>query len=131
MTPAALVGRGRERAALDRMLSDVRDGASHSLVMRAAGEMFSAMGASGFARRADRELAATGERVRKRDVRPVTELTPQEEQIARLVADGQSNPEIAAQLFISPRTVEYHLRKIFAKLDITGRGQLARTLPGR
>jgi DNA-binding CsgD family transcriptional regulator len=99
--------------------------------LRAAGEMFSAIGASGFAERADRELAATGERVRKRDVRPVMELTAQEEQIARLVADGQSNPEIAAQLFISPRTVEYHLRKIFTKLDITGRGQLARALPAR
>jgi DNA-binding CsgD family transcriptional regulator len=99
--------------------------------LRAAGEMFSAMGASGFAQRADRELAATGEHVRKRDVGPVTNLTAQEEQIARLVADGQSNPEIGVQLFISPRTVEYHLRKIFTKLDITGRGQLARALPGR
>jgi DNA-binding CsgD family transcriptional regulator len=99
--------------------------------LRAAGEMFSAMGASGFAQRADRELAATGEHVRKRDVGPVTDLTAQEEQIARLVADGRSNPEIGVQLFISPRTVEYHLRKIFAKLDITGRGQLARALAGR
>jgi DNA-binding CsgD family transcriptional regulator len=99
--------------------------------LRAAGEAFSAMGARGFARRADRELAATGERVRKRDVSPVTDLTAQEEQIARLVADGQSNPEIAIALFISPRTVEYHLHKIFAKLDITGRGQLARALPVR
>jgi len=96
--------------------------------LRAATEMFTAIGAAGFAQRAERELAATGEHVRKRDVRPVVELTAQEEQIARLVAEGQSNPEIAAQLFISPRTVEYHLRKIFAKLDITGRGQLARAL---
>ena len=99
--------------------------------LRAAGEMFSSMGASGFAQRADRELAATGEHVRKRDVGPVTDLTAQEEQIARLAADGRSNPEIGVQLFISPRTVEYHLRKIFAKLDITGRGQLARALAGR
>jgi DNA-binding CsgD family transcriptional regulator len=96
--------------------------------LRAASEIFTAMGTAGFARRADRELAATGEHVRKRDVRHAVELTAQEEQIARLVADGQSNPEIATQLFISPRTVEYHLRKIFAKLDITGRGQLARAL---
>jgi DNA-binding CsgD family transcriptional regulator len=96
--------------------------------LRAATEMFTAMGAAGFAQRGERELAATGEHVRRRDVRPVVELTPQEEQIARLVAMGQSNPEIAAQLFISPRTVEYHLRKIFAKLDITGRGQLAHAL---
>jgi DNA-binding CsgD family transcriptional regulator len=96
--------------------------------LRAAHEMLTAMGADGFADRAERELAATGEHVRRRDGGPVTDLTAQEEQIARLAAAGQSNPEIAAKLFISPRTVEYHLRKIFAKLDITGRGQLARAL---
>jgi DNA-binding CsgD family transcriptional regulator len=96
--------------------------------LRIASEMFTAMGADAFAGRAERELAATGEHVRKRDIRPVVELTPQEGQIARLASEGQSNPEIAAQLFISPRTVEYHLHKIFAKLDITSRGQLARVL---
>jgi DNA-binding CsgD family transcriptional regulator len=96
--------------------------------LRAAREMFTRMGADAFAARAERELAATGERVRKRDVRPVVELTPQEAQIARLASEGQSNPEIAAQLFLSPRTVEYHLHKIFTKLDITSRGQLARAL---
>ena len=90
--------------------------------------MFSAIGASGFARRAAREFATTGERVRKRDVRPVTDLTAQEEQIARLVADGQFNPEIAAQLFISPRTVEYHLRKIFGRVNVHGRAELIRAL---
>jgi DNA-binding CsgD family transcriptional regulator len=90
--------------------------------------MFTAMGANAFAGRAGRELAATGERVSKRDFRPVVELTPQERQIAQLASEGQSNPEIAALLFISPRTVEYHLHKIFAKLDITSRGQLARVL---
>jgi DNA-binding CsgD family transcriptional regulator len=99
--------------------------------LRAALEMFTSMGAAGFAGRAERELAATGERVRKRDVRPVVELTPQEAQIARLASDGQSNPKIAAQLFLSPRTVEYHLHKIFTKLDITSRGQLARALGTR
>jgi DNA-binding CsgD family transcriptional regulator len=99
--------------------------------LRTANEMFAAMGADGFARRAERELAATGERIRRRDVRPVVELTAQETQIARLVADGRSNPEIAAELFISPRTVEYHLHKIFSKLDITARGQLARALATR
>ena len=87
--------------------------------------------AGAFAARADRELAATGERVRRRDVQPVVELTPQESQIARLASEGQSNPEIAAQLYLSPRTVEYHLSKIFAKLDITSRGQLARALAVR
>jgi DNA-binding CsgD family transcriptional regulator len=96
--------------------------------LRTASEMFTAMGAAAFAGRAERELAATGERVRKRDAHAIVELTPQERQIARLASDGQSNPEIAAQLFISPRTVEYHLHKIFAKLDITSRGQLARAL---
>jgi DNA-binding NarL/FixJ family response regulator len=99
--------------------------------LRTAREMFAAMGAEGFAGRAERELAATGERVRRRDVRPVVELTAQETQIARLVADGRSNPDVAAELFISPRTVEYHLSKIFSKLDITARGQLARALAAR
>jgi len=96
--------------------------------LRTAHEMFTAMAADGFARRAERELAATGERIRRRDIRPVVELTPQEAQIARLTAEGRSNPEIAAELFISPRTVEYHLHKIFTKLDVTSRGQLARAL---
>jgi DNA-binding CsgD family transcriptional regulator len=90
--------------------------------------MFVGMGADGFAGRTERELAATGERVSKRNIRPVAELTPQEAQIARLASDGHSNPEIAARLFISPRTVEYHLHKIFAKLDITSRAQLARAI---
>jgi DNA-binding CsgD family transcriptional regulator len=99
--------------------------------LRTAREMFTRMGADAFAARAERELAATGERVRKRDVRAVVELTPQESQIARLASEGQSNPEIAAQLFLSPRTVEYHLHKIFTKLDITARGQLARALGTR
>jgi DNA-binding CsgD family transcriptional regulator len=96
--------------------------------LRAAREMFVGMGADGFAGRTERELAATGERVSKRNIRPVAELTPQEAQIARLASDGHSNPEIAARLFISPRTVEYHLHKIFAKLDITSRAQLARAI---
>jgi DNA-binding CsgD family transcriptional regulator len=99
--------------------------------LRIASEMFTAMGAEAFAARADRELAATGERVRRRDVRPVVELTPQESQIARLASEGRSNPEIAAQLYLSPRTVEYHLSKIFAKLDITSRGHLAHALAAR
>ena len=99
--------------------------------LRTAREMFAGMGADGFAGRAERELAATGERVSKRTIRPVAELTPQEAQIARLASDGHSNPEIAARLFISPRTVEYHLHKIFAKLDIGSRTQLARAInPG-
>jgi len=98
--------------------------------LRAAYEMFSGIGAEGFAERACHELLATGETARKRteDARGV--LTPQEAHIARLARDGLSNPEIGAQLFISPRTVQYHLRKVFQKLDITSRNQLGRLPAG-
>jgi DNA-binding CsgD family transcriptional regulator len=97
--------------------------------LRAAHEMFSRMGAEGFAERARRELSATGERVRKRTVETLDELTTQEAQVARLAADGRTNPEIGAELFISPRTVEYHLRKVFAKLGISSRKELRSALP--
>jgi DNA-binding NarL/FixJ family response regulator len=98
--------------------------------------MLDAMGMEAFAERARRELLATGETVRKRtpagprageasDV-----LTTQEAQVARLAYEGLSNPEISTRLFISPRTVQYHLRKVFTKLGISSRGQLHRVLPG-
>ncbi|MDQ3881349.1 MAG: helix-turn-helix transcriptional regulator, partial [Chloroflexota bacterium] len=74
--------------------------------------------------RARGELLATGERVRARTAETQDELTPQERQIARLARDGLSNPEIGAQLFLSPRTVEWHLRKVFAKLGISSRKAL-------
>jgi DNA-binding NarL/FixJ family response regulator len=82
-----------------------------------------------FAERARRELMATGEKVRKRSPETRAELTPQEEQIARLASDGLSNPEIGAQLFISAKTVEWHLGKVFTKLGIRSRRQLRTALP--
>jgi DNA-binding CsgD family transcriptional regulator len=98
--------------------------------LRTAHTMLEAMGMEAFAERARRELSATGETARKRSV--ITndrELTAQELQIARLARDGLSNPEIGTRLFISAKTVQYHLRKVFAKLDITSRSQLERVLP--
>jgi DNA-binding CsgD family transcriptional regulator len=99
--------------------------------LRAAHEMFAAMPANGFAERTRRELLATGEHVRAFRMNSPAELTPQEEHIARLARDGRSNPEIAAELFISARTVEWHLRKVFVKLGITSRRELKSALPGR
>jgi ATP/maltotriose-dependent transcriptional regulator MalT len=97
--------------------------------LRIAYDMFTVMGAEAFAERTRRELVATGERVRKRDVDSDTQLTPQEEHIARLARDGHSNPEIGAELFLSARTVEWHLRKVFTKLGIASRRELHDTLP--
>ena len=97
--------------------------------LRTAHDMFVSMGADAFADRAARELLATGEHARKRMVETTLELTPQELQIARLAQAGLSNQVIAARLFISPRTVEYHLHKIFTKLGITSRTQLDQALP--
>ena len=97
--------------------------------LRVAHEMLTDIGMEAFAERARRELLATGETVRKRTVETLDELTPQEGQIARLAADGRTNPEIGAQLFLSPRTVEWHLRKVFTKLGISSRRQLRTALP--
>jgi DNA-binding CsgD family transcriptional regulator len=97
--------------------------------LRAAHETFSRIGTDGFAERARHELLATGETVRKRTVETRDELTPQEAQIARLAGDGLTNPEIGTQLFISPRTVEWHLRKVFRKLGVGSRRQLPGALP--
>jgi len=96
--------------------------------LRVAHEMFSRIGAEAFAERARRELQATGETVRRRTVQRRVELTTQEAQIARLAGEGLTNPEIGAQLFLSPHTVEWHLRKVFAKLGIGSRKQLRSAL---
>ena len=97
--------------------------------LQLAHEMLDAMGMAAFAERARRELPATGAKVRKRNIDAREQLTPQEEQIARLARDGLTNPEIAATLFLSARTVEWHLRNIFTKLGISSRRELRTALP--
>jgi DNA-binding CsgD family transcriptional regulator len=97
--------------------------------LRTAHDLFAAMGAEGFAERARHELVATGETVRKRAVGTPGELTPQEALIARLAAQLRTNPEIGAQLFISSRTVEWHLSKVFSKLGVNSRRELRSALP--
>jgi DNA-binding CsgD family transcriptional regulator len=97
--------------------------------LRTAHQMLDAMGMEGFAERARKELVATGETARKRTVETVNVLTAQEAQIARLARNGCTNPEISTQLFLSPRTVEWHLRKVFTKLGISSRRELRAALP--
>jgi DNA-binding CsgD family transcriptional regulator len=99
--------------------------------LASAHEIFDSVGAAAFAERARIELRASGGQVRERAVETPDTLTAQEALIARLAGDGASNPEIAAQLFISPATVAYHLRKVFTKLGVSSRSQLARALPPR
>jgi DNA-binding CsgD family transcriptional regulator len=97
--------------------------------LRTAHEMFVTMGAEGFAERTRRELLATGETARTRATGAGSQLTAQEAQVAELARQGLSNSEIGARLFISPRTVEYHLHKVFTKLGVNSRVQLHRVLP--
>jgi DNA-binding CsgD family transcriptional regulator len=99
--------------------------------LHAAYHLFTAIGAEAFTERARTELLATGEKVREREVDLDHQLTPQEEHIVRLARDGRSNLEIAAELFLSTRTVEWHLRKVYAKLGITSRRDLHQALPPR
>jgi DNA-binding CsgD family transcriptional regulator len=99
--------------------------------LRTAHDMLAAIGLGAFAERARRELIATGEKVRKRGVETRDQLTPQEEQIAGLARDGRTNPEIAAQLFLSARTVEWHLGKVFGKLGVSSRRELTAALGQR
>ena len=150
---AKLTGRRDECDILDQFVDAVRGGASRALVvegeagvgktalresrrgeardqLRTARELLDAMGMAGFAERARRELQATGETARKRVGPPADQqLTAQERQIAQLARDGMSNPEIGARLFISPRTVGYHLGNVFLKLGISSRNQLGLVLP--
>jgi len=94
--------------------------------LRAAVQLFTETYAEPWLNRAQRELDATGETARKRDPSTIDQLTPQELQISRYVAQGLRNKEVAARLFLSPRTIEYHLRNVFSKLGIDSRAQLAR-----
>ena len=132
----ARLGRSRARAHLARAhplygewLRRERRRRDARVQLRIAHDMLDAMGIEAFGERARRELAATGETARKRTVATTVQLTAQEALIARLARDGLSNPEIGARLFISARTVKYHLSKVFLKLGITARTQLFRVLP--
>jgi DNA-binding NarL/FixJ family response regulator len=97
--------------------------------LRTAHDLFAEIGMEAFAERTRRELQATGETVRRREADARDDLTAQEAQIARLAREGLTNPEIGSQLFLSPRTVEWHLHKVFAKLAIQSRRELATALP--
>jgi len=92
--------------------------------------MLDRFGAEAFAERARRELLATGESVRQRTLRTRAVLTAQEAQIARLAGNGLTNPEIGAELFLSPRTVEWHLHKVYTKLEVSSRNELRGALAG-
>jgi DNA-binding CsgD family transcriptional regulator len=121
----------RARLCYGEWLRHTKRRAEASTQLRAAFDAFSAMGANAFAERARRELEATGERVRTHREDPSAELTPQEHQIAQLARTRRTNPEIGAELFLSARTVEWHLRNIFAKLAISSRQELDAALTRR
>ena len=136
----AIVQLGRSRAAIDLARAHLQYGQwlrrakrrrDARRQLRTAEDMFDAMGASGFAEQASSELRATGERARRRTPETEVDLTPQEARVANLAAQGSTNIEIAEHLFISPSTVDYHLGKVFRKLGVTSRTQLARHLSAR
>jgi DNA-binding NarL/FixJ family response regulator len=119
-------GKARTRLAYGERLRRARRRVEARDQLRAALETFEKLGAAPWAERARSELRASGETARKRDPSTIAQLTPQELQVARFVAQGLSNKEVAAQLFLSPRTIDAHLRNVFAKLQLTSRTQLAR-----
>jgi DNA-binding CsgD family transcriptional regulator len=127
LTPTALrLDLARTHLVYGEWLRRVRRNVEAREQLRVAHGLFSDFGMEGFAERARVELAATGGHARKRSVETSNELTPQEAQISQLVAEGATNNEIASQLFITPRTVEYHLHKVFRKVGVKSRTQLAR-----
>jgi DNA-binding CsgD family transcriptional regulator len=117
--------RGRIELRMGEQLRRARRRVDARRHLRAALDLFAQTGAAAWERRAAAELRATGETARKRDPSTLDDLTAQEQQIARMVAEGSTNREIAGRLFLSPRTVDYHLRKVFQKLSVTSRTQLA------
>jgi DNA-binding CsgD family transcriptional regulator len=117
--------RGRLELRMGELLRRARRRVDARRHLRLALDLFAQTGAAAWERRAAAELRATGETARKRDASTLDDLTPQELQIARMVAEGATNREIAGRLFLSPRTVDYHLRKVFQKLGLTSRTQLA------
>jgi DNA-binding CsgD family transcriptional regulator len=130
------LGRTRVRAELARthllygeFLRRERRRVDARAVLEVAHELFTSMGMQAFAERAGNELLATGKKVRRRNVETLDELTPQERHIAELARDGLSNSEVAARLFLSPRTIEWHLRHVYSKLGINSRRALKGTLP--
>jgi DNA-binding CsgD family transcriptional regulator len=120
------VDRARTALAFGEHLRRARRRVDARVHLRAALATFEDVGAAPWADRARQELRASGESARRRDGSPATALTPQELQVARLVAEGLPNREVAARLFVSPRTVEFHLRNVFAKAGVTSRAELAR-----
>ena len=118
--------RARTELCLGELLRRDRRRAESRTHLRSAAAVFDALGAEPWAERAREELRATGESRRRPDQSGAADLTPQERRIARFVAEGATNKEVAAQLFLSPKTVEYHLAKVFQKLGIASRGDLAR-----
>jgi DNA-binding CsgD family transcriptional regulator len=121
----------RTRLAYGERLRRARNRVRAREQLRAALDTFERLGSPPWAGRARAELAATGETVRRRDPATIDELTPQELQIALLLAAGKTTRETAAALFLSPKTVEYHLRHVYLKLSINSRDQLARALDGQ